>query len=46
MRLDRRLFLGGMVYVAYRHPRFATPLMVAGTFGAARAGVVVAIATW
>lgn len=39
------LFLGGLVYVTYRHPRFATPLMVAGTFGAALVGVVAIIAT-
>ncbi|WP_328406371.1 hypothetical protein OHS70_39000 (plasmid) [Streptomyces sp. NBC_00390] len=37
------LAMGGLAYLAYRHPKLATPLLVAGTFAAALVGVVAVI---
>lgn len=38
------LLLAGLAYAAYRHPRLATPLMVAGAFAAAFAGALAVVA--
>jgi hypothetical protein len=37
------LGLAGLGYLTYRHPRLATPLLVAGTFGGVFVAVVVAV---
>ncbi|MCX4971234.1 hypothetical protein OHA98_42320 [Streptomyces sp. NBC_00654] len=38
------LVLAALAYVSFRHPRMATPLIVAGTFAAVMVAVVALIA--
>ncbi|MFF3343578.1 hypothetical protein [Streptomyces flavidovirens] len=38
------LILGSLTYLTYRHPRLATPLLVAAGFAAALGGAVAAVA--
>ncbi|MFF0561927.1 hypothetical protein [Streptomyces sp. NPDC004266] len=39
------LSLGALAYAAYRHPKLATPLMVAGTFAAVFIGAIAMVVT-